>query len=66
MKNIFNSNNVGTAEFVKEILPFTDVIPLATALWFFENVLPDSPVNKILGLNAQNDKEKDRKKKELE
>lgn len=57
MKNIFNSNKVATAEFLKEILPFTDVIPLATTIWVFENVLVDSPVNKLLGLTSEQQKQ---------
>mmetsp|Transcript_2994 Transcript_2994/g.4636 ORF Transcript_2994/g.4636 Transcript_2994/m.4636 type:complete len:270 (+) Transcript_2994:62-871(+) len=56
MRNIFNSDRVGVAEFAKEILPFTDIIPLATALWVLENVLVDSPINDVLGMTANKPK----------
>ena len=57
VRKIFQSDVVGNIEFVKEILPFTDAIPLASSLWVLETLLPDNGLNKLLGLN------KDRKDK---
>lgn len=53
LKNLFASDRVAVAEFVKEILPFTDIIPLATTIWLFENVLVDTPANKLLGITSK-------------
>jgi len=57
MRKIFQSEMVGNIEFVKEILPFTDAIPLASALWVLETLLPDNGLNKLLGLNKESKKE---------
>lgn len=50
MKNLFDSNSVASIEFVKEILPFTDIIPLACSVWLLENVFTISPLTKLLQL----------------
>jgi hypothetical protein len=50
LKSIFASDTVAYVEFVKEILPFTDIIPLATGVWLLENVFVDSPLASLLKL----------------
>lgn len=50
MKYLFNSDAVAMAEFVKELLPFTDIIPLACTVWLLENVFVTSPLVKILNI----------------
>lgn len=63
MKNLFASDRVAVAEFIKEILPFTDIIPLATTIWFLENVLVDSPLNKLLGVTSKRMEDRNTNKK---
>ena len=53
LKNLFDSNTVGGIEFVKEILPFTDIIPLATSVWLLENVFKDTRLAKTLGVGRK-------------
>lgn len=57
LKSIFDSNLIGTLEFAKEILPFSDIVPLATLCWSLQYVFPDSPLARTLkldgGLQAQ-------------
>ena len=50
LSKFFGSNAVATLEFGKEILPGTDIIPVATLAWLLENVFVDSPLTGILGL----------------
>lgn len=38
---------------MKEILPFTDIIPLATSVWLLENVFQDSKLAKVLGVGRR-------------
>ena len=63
---LFGSNVVSTLEFVKEILPGTDILPLATFAWVMQNVFNDSPITKALGLKSAEDSavagDKDEKK----
>lgn len=44
LRNLYGSNVVFALEFVEEILPFTDFIPLATVCWvvdsFYVSVSP--------------------------
>ena len=58
MRKIFQSDIVGNIEFVKEILPFTDAIPLASSLWVLETLLPDNGLNKLLGLKKDRKEDK--------
>lgn len=48
MFQLFESNVIAGIEFTKEILPFTDILPLATLVWTLENVIIDTPLNKLL------------------
>lgn len=58
VRKIFQSDVVGNIEFVKEILPFTDAIPLASSLWVLETLLPDNGLNKLLGLKKDRKEDK--------
>ena len=49
LRSLFDSSNVVLAlEFVEEILPFTDVLPLATLCWVVETYYGDSNVARAL------------------
>lgn len=50
LKNIFGSNVIFALEFAEEILPFTDILPLATICWVIQTYYSDSDVAKALGL----------------
>ncbi len=50
---LFESQALGTIDFVKELLPFSDAVPVATLAWLIQNVYPDSPVASILGLRPK-------------
>ena len=50
LKNIFGSNVIFALEFTEEILPFTDILPLATICWVIQTYYSDSDVAKALGL----------------
>lgn len=56
MKYLFDSDAVAIAEFVKEILPFTDIIPLASTVWLLENVFFTSPIAQLLKLDKKDTK----------
>ena len=53
LSQFFGSNTVTGLEFAKEILPGTDILPLATVAWLLENVFVDSPLTGILGLKSK-------------
>lgn len=46
------SNVIFLFEFVEEILPFTDVLPLATICWFIETFYYDSDIARLLQINT--------------
>ncbi len=49
LRSIYGGSNVIFAlEFLEEILPFTDVIPLATLCWAIESFYADSDLAKLL------------------
>jgi hypothetical protein len=50
LKVIFGSNAIAGLDFVKEALPFTDVVPVATLAWASKNLFPESSLSKVLGL----------------
>eukprot|EP01031_Cornospumella_fuschlensis_P024221 gene24221-29291_t len=56
LRSLFQSDTVAYAEFVKEILPFTDIVPFATTMWFLENVFVDSPLAALLKIKTIKDK----------
>eukprot|EP01041_Mallomonas_annulata_P001693 gene1693-3283_t len=50
LNQIFGSSTVSTIDFVKEILPGLDVIPVASLAWLLQNYYPQNPVTNILGI----------------
>lgn len=50
---IFGSSVVSTLEFAKEILPGTDILPVATFAWVLQNIFVDSPITGVLGLGRK-------------
>jgi hypothetical protein len=51
LRSIFGSNNVlFLLEFAEEILPFTDILPLATICWVVDTYYRDSDLAKVLQL----------------
>lgn len=50
LRNLYGSNVVFLLEFAEEILPFTDIIPLATICWVVDTLAPSSGLAKLLGL----------------
>ena len=59
LKVLFGSNSLAGLDFVKELLPGTDILPVATLAWVFTYLLPQNPISESLGLKAN----KGRKKK---
>jgi len=51
VSTIFKSRAVGTIDFAKEILPFSDLLPVATLSWVLKYLYPDSSLAKLLGLS---------------
>jgi len=50
LRQLFKSNSLAGIDFVKEALPGTDIIPVATIAWAIETFAPDSPLAKALGI----------------
>jgi hypothetical protein len=51
LRSIYGGSNViFVLEFLEEILPFTDIIPLATLCWAIESFYADSDLAKFLGI----------------
>ena len=61
---LFGSNVVSTLEFAKEILPGTDILPIATLAWVLQNVFVDSPITSALGLKKKIDESVDGQSKD--
>ena len=56
LKQILGSNSVASIDFIKEILPGTDLIPVASIAWLLKNVYPQSPLTRLLGLEPKEEK----------
>eukprot|EP00566_Odontella_aurita_P023288 CAMPEP_0113548796 /NCGR_PEP_ID=MMETSP0015_2-20120614/13083_1 /TAXON_ID=2838 /ORGANISM="Odontella" /LENGTH=209 /DNA_ID=CAMNT_0000449447 /DNA_START=45 /DNA_END=671 /DNA_ORIENTATION=- /assembly_acc=CAM_ASM_000160 len=52
LRSLFGSNILFALEFTEEILPFTDILPLATLCWVVDTYYGDSNVAKALGIGA--------------
>lgn len=53
MRNLFyGSNVVLVLEFVEEVLPFTDILPLATLCWVLDTFFGESDAARALGLGS--------------
>lgn len=50
LRSIYGSNVILALEFAEEILPFTDILPLATICWFIDTYQPESNIAKLLQL----------------
>jgi hypothetical protein len=50
VSRVFDSNSLTGLEFLKEALPGTDIIPLASLAWLLTYVYPDNILTKLLGL----------------
>lgn len=50
LRSLYGSNVVLALEFAEEILPFTDILPLATICWFVDTYQPESNLAKLLQL----------------
>ena len=56
LRSLYGGSNIIFAlEFVEEILPFTDILPLATICWVIETYYYDSDIAKLLQINNSND-----------
>jgi hypothetical protein len=53
---LFDSQALAKLDFLKEMLPFTDVLPVATLGWVLKNIYPDAAITKWFGL-APDEKE---------
>lgn len=53
---IFGSSAISTLEFAKEVLPGTDILPVATLAWLLQNVFTDNPLTGVLGLKRADTK----------
>mmetsp|Transcript_58307 Transcript_58307/g.132070 ORF Transcript_58307/g.132070 Transcript_58307/m.132070 type:complete len:209 (-) Transcript_58307:118-744(-) len=53
LTTLFNSPALGVIDFVKEILPFSDIIPVATIAWVLRYLYPESGPSKFLGLDPK-------------
>eukprot|EP00980_Cylindrotheca_fusiformis_P027428 scaffold20430_cov120-Cylindrotheca_fusiformis.AAC.2 len=55
LRSLYGGSNVIFAlEFAEEILPFTDILPLATICWVVETYFPDSDLAKLLRVGNYN------------
>jgi len=54
---VFGSSAISTLEFAKEILPGTDILPVATLAWLLQNIFTDSPLTGALGLKKEDPKD---------
>lgn len=50
LRSLYGSNVIFGLELVEEILPFTDIIPLATICWCIESFAPEGDLAKALGI----------------
>lgn len=53
LRNLFYGSNIVLAlEFAEEILPFTDILPLATLCWVVDTFYGDTEAARALGLGS--------------
>ena len=52
LQKLYNSNVLLVLEFTEEILPFTDILPLATLCWVVDTFFRESDVARLLGLGT--------------
>lgn len=52
LRNLYGSNILFALEFAEEILPVTDILPLATICWVVDTFYGDTQIAKSLGLGS--------------
>jgi len=52
LRSLYGSNVIFALEFAEEILPFTDIIPLATLCWVVDTFFADSDLARTLQLGS--------------
>lgn len=52
LKAIFGSTPLALLNFIKEALPFSDILPVATLAWLLAIVYPESAAARLLGLDS--------------
>jgi hypothetical protein len=52
LRSLYGSNVLFALEFTEEILPFTDILPLATVCWVVNTFFGDSDLAKLLQLGS--------------
>jgi hypothetical protein len=52
LRSLYGSNVLFALEFTEEILPFTDILPLATVCWVVDTFFGDSDLAKLLQLGS--------------
>lgn len=56
LSNIFGSNVITSLDFIKEILPGSDILPVAVIAWILKYKYPNSEAAKYLGLSKEDKK----------
>ena len=51
LKLLTGSNLIASVDLVKEALPFTDILPVATIAWVLQNLYPETRLAKLAGLS---------------
>lgn len=57
LRALFQSDLISAIDFIKELLPFSDVLPIATIAWLLRYGFPDSPLSRALGVRPCNIKD---------
>lgn len=52
LKLLFDSNRLAAFGCAEEILPFTDLMPTATAAWWLETFAPDHFITLMMGIRV--------------
>lgn len=52
LRFLFQSDTIAALDFVKEILPLTDIVPVASLAWLLETAFPESFAARALGLDG--------------
>ena len=51
VSKLFGSTPLAALDFAKELLPFTDALPVCTIGWALKNIYPESAAARLLGLS---------------
>ncbi|GKY97489.1 hypothetical protein MPSEU_000707200 [Mayamaea pseudoterrestris] len=58
LRSLYSSNILFGLEFAEEILPFTDILPLATICWVVDTYFAESPLAQLLNIGSYSTKER--------